>query len=128
MRSVLIFVGACFLLIGLGIWGYFNGEMPTPTSIVPAIFAVVFLIATPLLKKGIRTAVLLVPVLTWLLLFAVIGYIVDSAIEQDWKGLGRNIAMLLLCVVIIWILWKPFLAETKKIKLPFRKKVENEPL
>jgi hypothetical protein len=116
----------CFLLIGLGVWGYFDGIMPTPTSIVPAIFAVVFLITTPLLKKEICSAVLLVSVLAWLLSFAVIGYIVSSVGEQNWIGLGRNIAMLLLCIAIIWVLWKPFLAFAKNIKMPFRKKMERE--
>lgn len=96
------------VLIALGVWGYFTGDPPTPTSLMPPIFGLVFLIALPLLHKQVRHSKILIPVLIFLLIPPIIGYIVNTIVNQDWLALARNIVMLMFCCWSFWALSKPY--------------------
>jgi hypothetical protein len=103
-----------------GVWGYFGSDPPAPTSIVPAIFAVVFLVCVPLFQSGVRPALVLLPILHGLLFLAIAGYIVSAARSLDWLSVGRNAVMAVSCIWALVVLarsfglsWRRLIARTQ---------------
>lgn len=111
MRLWIFILFNSFLLIGLGIAGYFLPEPPLPTSILPAIFGFVFLIGLPLFKKNLKIARWLFLPLHLFLIIAIFGFIWRAAEVADWVTVGVNAALMLGTSVVSFLLFKKWRQE-----------------
>lgn len=60
------------ILVLVGLWGYFASETPSPTALIAPAFGLIFILATPMVKKENKVVAHIVVLLTLLLIIALI--------------------------------------------------------
>ena len=102
------------VLIAMGLWGYFSaGEDASPTAFIPVAFGALFLIATPLFKKGNKVIVHIIVLLTFLLIFALFMPFKGRMEAEDTIGMARVGLMILTSIVAMVIYVKSFIDARK---------------
>ncbi|MEM8526049.1 MAG: hypothetical protein AAGG68_15530 [Bacteroidota bacterium] len=102
------------VLIAMGLWGYFSaGEDASPTAFIPVAFGALFLIATPLFKKGNKVVVHIVVLLTFLLIFALSMPLKGRMEAEDTVGIARVGIMMATCAIAMVFYVKSFIDARK---------------
>jgi hypothetical protein len=97
------------ILILFGLWGYLASESPSPTALIPVGFGVIFLLATPLLRKENKLIAHAVVVLTVLLVVALVVPLRGALGREDLLAVVRIGIMLLGCLVALVVFIRSFL-------------------
>jgi len=102
------------VLIIMGLWGYFSSENPSMTALIPVVFGVLFLIATPPFKNDNKVVAHIIVLLTFLLILMIIGKPMMSAIDSgDNMRIFRSGAMVLSGIIAMIFFIKNFIDVRK---------------
>ncbi len=105
------------VLVIMGLWGYFSSENPSVTALIPVIFGVLFLIATPPFKNDNKVVAHIIVLLTFLLVLMTIGKPMMSAISSgDSLRIFRSAAMVASGIFAMIIYIKNFIDVRKARK------------
>ena len=105
---------AAIVLILMSFWAYFSSETPSMTALIPAIFGVIFLALTGLLKKENKVAAHIVVVLTLLVLVSLFKPLTGVLSRNDTMGVIRVSLMMLVCLIAIIVYVRSFIAARKQ--------------
>ena len=98
------------ILIGLGLWGYFGSETPSPTALIAPAFGVLLLLMTPGLRKENKIIAHIVVVLTLLLLIALVKPLTGDGDQLAKMRVG---VMMFSCLVATAVFIKSFIDARK---------------
>ncbi len=101
------------VLIAMGLWGYLGSADPSPTALIPVGFGAIFLIATPLFKRGNKVVVHIIVLLTLLLIIALFMPLKGRIAAEDSIGIIRVASMVAVSVVAMVIYIKSFIDARK---------------
>lgn len=101
------------ILIAMSAWAYFTAVEPSPTAFIPAAFGLIFLLTSPLFKKGNKAVVHIVVLLTFLLIFALVKPLTAAMGRADTLAIFRVGLMILTSVVATIIYIKSFIDARK---------------
>jgi cytochrome b len=105
---------AAIVLILMSCWGYLGSETPSMTALIPAIFGVIFLALSGLLKKENKVAAHIVVVLTLVVLISLFKPLSGVLSRDDSMGLIRVSLMMLVCLVALIAYVRSFIAARKQ--------------
>jgi hypothetical protein len=109
-----------FVLILLGIWGYWGSLTPSPTALIP-VFAGIFLLSfVKGVKSGNRVIAHLSVLLTFVLLIAFIKPLTGAIGRSDNGAILRVVIMMISCTVSMAYFIRSFIAVRKE-----RSRVKN---
>jgi len=95
------------VLILAGVWSYLNST--SPTALIPAAFGLIFVIVTPMFRKGNRVVAHIVVVLTLLLIIALFRPLMGAIGDSDTMGMVRVGIMMAVSVIAMIIYIKSFI-------------------
>ncbi|MEM6696834.1 MAG: hypothetical protein AAF806_05500 [Bacteroidota bacterium] len=102
------------VLVAMGLWAYLSaGEDASPTALIPVAFGALFLIATPLFKKGNKVVVHIIVLLTFLLIFALFMPFKARMEAEDTLGMARVGLMIVTSIIAMVIYVKSFIDARK---------------
>ncbi len=101
------------LLVGLGLWGYFASESPSPTALIPVVFGVILALLNGGVKKENKVIAHIAVLLTLLILFGLIKPLMGVLERGNTMGIVRVGAMLLSTVVALIYFIKSFIDARK---------------
>ncbi len=102
-----------FVLIAMGLWGYFSADKPSPTALIPVGFGVIFALATPPFKRDNKVIAHIVVLLTLLLIIALFMPLKGAVGRGDTLGIVRVGLMLLTSIYAMVIYIRSFIATRK---------------
>lgn len=102
-----------FVLITMGLWGYFSADKPSPTALIPVGFGVIFALATPPFKRDNKVIAHIVVLLTLLLIIALFMPLKGAVGRGDTLGIVRVGLMLLTSIYAMVIYIRSFIAARK---------------
>ncbi|NND34554.1 MAG: hypothetical protein HKN76_18355 [Saprospiraceae bacterium] len=105
---------AGIVLILMGCWAYFGSETPSMTALIPAIFGVIFLALTGLLKKENKVVAHVVVILTLVVLVSLFKPLTGVLERDDTVGLIRVSLMMLVCLIAMIVYVRSFIAARKQ--------------
>ena len=101
------------ILIVMGLWGYFGSETPSPTSLIPVAFGVVFALVTAPFKKENKIVAHVVVLLTFLLIIALFMPLSGAIERDDSLGIFRVGLMIASSIFAMVIFIKSFIDARK---------------
>lgn len=114
MKTYLASLINAFILILLGLWGYFGSETPSITSLIPVAIGIILLLLNWGLRKENRAVAHIVVVLTFLTLVALIKPISGAIGRSDTLAIFRVGFMLIATLVALIYFIKNFRDARKK--------------
>ncbi|NJK83871.1 MAG: hypothetical protein HC912_08730 [Saprospiraceae bacterium] len=96
------------VLIALGLWAYLTADKASPTALIPVGFGAIFLIATPLFRKGNKIVIHIIVLLTLLLIVALFMPLKSRIDAADNLGIARVAAMIGVSAIAMIIYIKSF--------------------
>lgn len=100
-------------LIGLGLWGYFSSESPSPTAFIPVGIGVALLLCYPGIKKENKIVAHIAVVLTFVVLLGLIMPLRGALGRGDSMAVVRVSVMLLSTVLALAYFVKSFIDARK---------------
>ncbi|MEM8907036.1 MAG: hypothetical protein AAGD05_04245 [Bacteroidota bacterium] len=97
-----------FVLIAMGLWGYFSSEDPSPTALIPVAFGALFAMLTPLFQKENKVVAHIIVLLTFLLILALLMPLKGAIGRGDTMATIRVGIMILSCSVAMFFYIKSF--------------------
>lgn len=94
MKPYLASLINAFVLILLGLWGYFGSETPSFTSLIPAIVGMILLLLNWGLRKDKSIIAHIVVVLTFLVLVALVKPLTGAIGRSDTTAIIRVFVMM----------------------------------
>ena len=104
-----------FVLITMGLWGYFGSENPSPTALIPAVFGFIFAALTPLFQKDNKIVAHIIVLFTFLLIIALIKPLTGAIGRSDTLAMIRVGLMILTCSIAMVFYIKSF-RDARKAK------------
>lgn len=101
------------LLVGLGLWGYFASESPSPTALIPVVFGVILVLLNGGVKKENKVIAHIAVLLTLLILIGLIKPLMGVLERNSTMGILRVGVMLLSTVVALIYFIKSFIEARK---------------
>lgn len=102
------------VLVGLGLWGYFGSDTPSPTALIPVYAGVVLFVLGLWIKKENKTISHIVVVLTLLILISLVKPLTAAIGRDDQGALMRVIIMMLTSAYAMVAFVKSFVDVRKK--------------
>ena len=102
------------LLVGLGAWGYFGSEDPSPTALIPIVMGSILLALNNGVKKENKVIAHVAGVLTLLMLFGLFMPLNGAIGKGDNMAIGRVAVMLLSTIVAMFFFIRSFIEARKK--------------
>lgn len=102
------------VLVAMGLWAYLSADDPSPTALIPVAFGVLFLLVTPLFRKGNKVIAHIVVVLTLLLIVALFMPLRSRINANDSIGIFRVVTMMVVSAIAMVIYIKSFIDARKK--------------
>lgn len=96
------------ILVVLGAWGYLGSASPSPTSLIPVAFGVLFFALTPWFRKDNKVVAHVVVLLTFVLLFALAMPLKGSAARGNQEAVIRLSIMMISCTIAMFFYIKSF--------------------
>ena len=97
------------VLIGMGAWGYFGSDSPSPTALIPVFFGVVLLILTNSIRNENKVLAHVAVVLTLLVLVALVAKPLMRALgDNDTMAIMRIGLMCLTSIIAMIYFIKSF--------------------
>ena len=103
-------------LIGLGLWGYFSSEAPSPTAFIPVGVGAVLLVLNPGVKKENKVVAHIAVLLTLLMVFGLIKPLTGALGRGDTMALVRVVIMLVTTILAMVFFVKSFIDARKARK------------
>ena len=115
MKPYLASLINAFVLILLGLWGYFGSDTPSFTALIPALVGFILLLLNWGLRKDNRIIAHVVVVLTFLLLIALVKPLTGAIGRNDTTAIIRVIIMIASTLMALIYFVKSFInARSKK--------------
>ena len=99
------------VLIGLGLWGYY--ETDAPTALIPVFFGIALLIATKGIKENNKIMSHSAILFTIIIFIALVGMRLPKSLDQGGVGLYRVVVMIGTSLVAIIFFIKSFIDARK---------------
>lgn len=96
------------VLIALGLWAYLTADKASPTALIPVGFGAIFLIATPLFRKGNKVVAHIIVLFTLLLIIALFMPLRSRINAEDTLGIARVAIMIGVSAIAMVIYIKSF--------------------
>ena len=111
MKPYQINIINAFVLLGIGMWGYFLPEAEPSFALIPVAFGVLFLGTTPLFRSGNRIIAYVVSSLTLLLVLALAGFLIEALNVHDAGSIVRFSLMAVSCAIATIFYLRTFLVQ-----------------
>ena len=120
MKPYLASLINAFVLILLGLWGYFGSETPSFTSLIPAIVGMILLLLNWGLRKDKSIIAHIVVVLTFLVLVALVKPLTGAIGRSDTNAIIRVSVMMFFTLIAMIYFIKNFMdaRANKKTRKP----------
>ena len=102
------------ILIGVGAWGYFGSESPSPTAFIPVGFGVAILALNPGVRKHNKTVAHIAVLLTLLILLGLAMPMKGAIGRSDPIAIARVAVMMLSTIFAMVIFIKSFIDARKQ--------------
>ncbi len=101
------------VLVIMGLWGYFSAVDPSKTALIPVVFGVLFLVATPPFKNDNKVVAHIIVLLTFLLILMLAMPLKGAIGREDTLAMARIAIMMIAGVIAMVIYIKNFIAVRK---------------
>jgi hypothetical protein len=113
MKVYLISMMNSFVLILLGLFGYFGSETPSPTALIPVFTGSLLLSLIKGVKSGNRPIAHFSAILTFLILLAMIKPLTGSISRSDSGAIIRVVVMMISCAITLGYFIHSFIVVRK---------------
>ena len=116
MKPYLASLINAFVLILLGLWGYFSSETPSFTSLIPAVVGLILLLLNWGLRKDKSVIAHIVVVLTFLVLVALVKPLTGAIERSDSNAIIRVSVMIASSLMAMIYFIKSFMSARSSKK------------
>lgn len=105
-----------FILIIMGMWGYWGSDTPSSTALIPVAFGILFIIVTPPFKNENKVVAHVVVLLTFLLILSLFMPLSGAIKRGDGLAIFRVGLMIAASVLAMVFFIKSFIDARKARK------------
>jgi hypothetical protein len=106
------------ILIGLGVWGYFGSETPSPTAMIPVIFGALLMVLNPGVRSHNKVVAHIAVVLTLLILFGLAMPLKGALGRSDTGAIARVAVMMASTVLALVVFINSFIQARRARQTP----------
>ena len=114
MKVYLISMMNAFVLMTLGLWGYFGSETPSPTALIPVIAGALLLALVRGLRYGSKSMAHFSVILTLLVLIGLIKPLTGSITRADSASIYRVGIMMVSSAIAVGFFVRSFIKVRKE--------------
>jgi hypothetical protein len=114
MKVYLVSMINAFVLILLGLWGYWGSEMPSPTALIPVFAGALLLSLIKGVKSGNKSIAHFSVILTFLFLIALVKPLTGAIGRMDNGAIIRVVMMMISSAVTLGYFIRSFIVVRKE--------------
>jgi len=118
MKVYMISMMNAFILMIIGLWGFWGSETPSPTALIPVFFGALLLSFVQKLRFGSKYYMRLSLILTALILIALIKPLIGSIDRANSAAIYRIVIMMVSCMTTVgFFVSKLMKPRNKRVKV-----------